>query len=60
MRGVMRIEKHGRFFGLYDATGLVCVAVYLKGAIEVARRLECDVRYRGKLIVTDKETYEAA
>ena len=60
MRGVMRIEKHGRFFGLYDATKLVCVTVYLKGAIEVARRLESDVRYRDKLIVTKEEAYEAA
>ena len=60
MRGVMSIEKHGRYFGLYDATGLVCITVYLIGAIEVARRLLCDVWHRGKLIATDQDTYEAA
>ena len=60
MRGVMRIEKHGRYFGVYDSTGLVCITVYLKGAIEVARRLRCDVWHRAKLLVTDQDTYEAA
>ena len=37
----MKIEKYGRFFGVYDPEGkLVCVTVYRKGAIEVIRRLK--------------------
>jgi hypothetical protein len=34
------VRRYGRFWGVYDADGaLVCVAVYKKGAVEVARRL---------------------
>lgn len=34
------IEKHGRFWAVYDGAGLlVCVAVYRKGADEIIRRL---------------------
>ena len=36
----MTIVKHGRNWAVYDEAGvLVCVAVYLKGAREVVRRL---------------------
>ena len=36
----MRIEKHGRAWAVYDeADELVCLTVYLKGALEVVRRL---------------------
>ena len=36
----MRIEKHGRFFAVYDdEADLVCICVYRKGAMEVIRRL---------------------
>ena len=35
-----RITRRGRFWSVHDAAGqLVCVAVYKKGAREVARRL---------------------
>jgi hypothetical protein len=34
------VRCYGRFWAVYDADGaLVCVAVYRKGAVEVARRL---------------------
>ena len=34
------VRRYGRFWAVYDADGaLVCVAVYKKGAVEVARRL---------------------
>jgi len=36
----MRCERHGRYWAVYDKAGqLVCLAVYRKGALEVARRL---------------------
>jgi hypothetical protein len=36
----MRIAKYGRYWAIYDATGvLVCLCVYKKGAEEVVRRL---------------------
>lgn len=36
----MKIEKYGRFWGVYDEQDiLVCVTVYKKGAEEVIRRL---------------------
>lgn len=36
----MYLLRHGRFWALYDADdSLVCVAVYRKGAREIARRL---------------------
>ena len=35
----MQIERYGRFWAVYDAGVLVCVTVYRKGALEVARRL---------------------
>ena len=36
----MEVKKHGRNWAVYDGKGeLVCVAVYKKGAFEVARRL---------------------
>ena len=35
------ITKYGnRYWALYDGDALVCVVVYLKGAMEVKRRLE--------------------
>jgi hypothetical protein len=38
---MMRVTKHGRYWAVHDAEGdLVCVAVYKKGALEVARRLQ--------------------
>jgi hypothetical protein len=37
----MRIEKHGRFWKVLDASGaLVCICVYKKGALEVVKRLQ--------------------
>ncbi len=37
----MRAEKRGRYWAVYDGAGaLVCLAVYKRGAVEVARRLE--------------------
>jgi hypothetical protein len=36
----MTITCYGRFWAVYDATGvLVCITVYLKGVKEVVRRL---------------------
>jgi hypothetical protein len=36
----MSIRKYGRYWGVYDAAGvLVCVCLYKKGATEVVRRL---------------------
>lgn len=36
----MTIERYGRrFWALYDNHDLVCVTVYKRGAVEVARRL---------------------
>lgn len=38
---MMRVTKHGRYWAVHDAEGtLVCIAVYKKGALEVARRLQ--------------------
>ena len=38
---MMSIMKHGRYWAVHDAEGaLVCIAVYKKGALEVARRLQ--------------------
>ena len=35
------IEKWGgRYWALFDGDGLICLAVYKKGALEVKRRLE--------------------
>ena len=40
------IRQHGRAFALYDPAGLlVCITVYLKGSLEVARRLGGGVIY---------------
>lgn len=39
----MKIERYkgSRYFAVYDADGaLVCVCVYLRGAIEVVKRLQ--------------------
>jgi hypothetical protein len=36
---VVRVERYGRFWAVYDGEDLVVVAVYKRGAIEVARRL---------------------
>jgi hypothetical protein len=36
---VVRIERYGRFWAVYDGPVLVVVAVYKRGAAEVARRL---------------------
>jgi hypothetical protein len=39
----MRITPYGRYWAVYDCTGvLVCVCVYKKGALEVVRRLQGD------------------
>jgi len=36
----MRIVKYGRYWAVFDPAGvLVCLCVYKKGALEVARRL---------------------
>ena len=36
-----RIQKYNRYWSVYDKeSNLVCVAVYKKGAEEVARRIE--------------------
>jgi hypothetical protein len=37
----MSIRKYGRYWAVIDAEGtLVCLCVYLKGAVEVIRRLQ--------------------
>ena len=40
MENAMEIVKWDRYFALYDQGGLVCIAVYKKGAQEVKRRIE--------------------
>ena len=35
----MEVKKHGRYWVVYDGETLVCVTVYKKGALEMARRL---------------------
>jgi hypothetical protein len=36
---VVRVERYGRFWAVYAGEDLVVVAVYKRGAEEVARRL---------------------
>ena len=36
---MVRVERYGRFWAVYDGPDLVVVAVYKRGAEEVARRL---------------------
>jgi hypothetical protein len=41
----MSIARYGRYWAVYDAGGaLVCVTVYKRGAVEVARRLSAGGR----------------
>ena len=37
--GGIRISRQGRHFAVHDGPNLVCLAVYRRGAREVARRL---------------------
>jgi hypothetical protein len=38
--GSIRIKRYGRFWEVRDAAGeLICICVYKRGALEVARRL---------------------
>ncbi len=41
---VYTIERRSRFWALLDNGTLVCLTVYLKGAVEVKRRLEGERR----------------
>jgi hypothetical protein len=41
--GRVRIERHGRYWAVYDGEALVCMTVYLKGAREVVRRLKQEI-----------------
>lgn len=36
----LRIERHGRFWAVYEGETLLCLTVYLKGARAVEKRLE--------------------
>lgn len=41
MNPMLTIEKWGgRYWAVFDGDGLICLAVYKKGALEVKRRLE--------------------
>lgn len=41
MNPVFTVEKWGRrYWALFDGDGLICLAVYKRGALEVKRRLE--------------------
>lgn len=41
MNPMFSIEKWGgRYWAVFDGDGLICLAVYKKGALEVKRRLE--------------------
>ena len=35
----MTIRRYGKYWAVYDAAGALVVAVYKRGALEVARRL---------------------